>query len=440
MKKFVAMFLTLALTFGSFCFAGGEEYDYDHAFGELEDRVVYLEEKKNTALLTPEKFYVFSENGAANVYETGLAAKDIKAMFTDESAAYYLTGSTRGYQLIYTLNRVTQNGLKKNGSIYFPPKERTEPNYTENFIPYGVRYTLYKKSVVFEAIPRTEDGVMSPVQFGFILNSLSPFFSMEEDTSRMRINQHGYYVNGHFIMPAGWNGKQSEYFGKQFSASEHGGYDSLLYMPNLHDFALKNGNKVSLFFTEDYADKDLIKNILKNERSGLFMCDNEFPDSTGDPLPKYSQPELIVEAYGENTLIQGDITEFGNGILSVGKDADENSGGFKNAYIAFYDKDVRKAKKTFITDFTKKDEAKVSTPRIMQYDKDTYVLWYETKDGKTVMKYGKLNKNAAFDGTLFTVEKDGIVPIRPLMRENKLYYVTETDGAYSINTKNIKAQ
>ena len=438
-NKLTAAILTFALALTPVNLVFGHNF-YDHAYGDIDGRIVYLSDKDEPALITPEKFYVFSSKGTL-VYDTDIPCDEVKAMFADDASAFYLTGETNGDHVTYYLHKISRDGKRKSGKMEFPPKLReTDPDYTDSFTPYNTKYSFYKNYVMFETVPQTESGIKSPLHFGFARNSLASILNLEEDVGIKVIPQPPVQHHGGSTPSGGGGGgkgSRSDYDPQVSSSLNIGGYDSVHYTSYLYDYALKDSSGVSLLFPQVYADGSLIHQIQNNNSSGLFICENEYPESTGDPLPKYTNPRLVVESYDNDSLVTGDIYDYRNGIIAVGKDANANSQGFKNAFVAFYDLDVNKGKKCFITDYTPKDGINVSTPYIKVYKGKTYIFRYETKEDKTVLKYGKLNKNAELENVCVIDDKD-IIPAEPMIREDLLYYIVQKDGQYSIARKNFK--
>lgn len=396
------------------------DFDYDRAYYSDDRRLVY-KENGDTAYVTNSRIIIFDKNGKQTKdLAIDLKGKTPKLYFNNGNYHYFLTGELSGNKLNYTLIRFDEFGgrTSKTLSVDCNP----EFSYKSAFSKGGLRYLKGEYMAFFEVVPDAKDNRKasdekawdvrrSPVEyFGFQLNPLYEF----EDSEKLRENPlfkemlSGIYENIDY---------------------DNGSYDFLIGGNGQKPEMLFNGTDKKTGSAYEWGDREIFKQAYENSKTGLFFCKNK---RSGRTAEVYAQP--IVESYSKNSLIVGDIAALGGSVITTGKDYG-SAKNFKNAFISYYDDDMKNSKKNFITAYKLSDGVKVSTPYIIKKDASkAWAVWYETKGGETVFKYGRLTQSGKIDGSINTVSGD-IVPVRPVYRADKLYYITNDKTKYTM--KNI---
>ena len=414
-------------------------YNYDWDISDCEDQFTWTTANGDKVYISGDTMVCFNNNGRqTNKTKFSLAGYKPAAYFTEGKYHYFLTGKIENNRLQYRLNKVDEYGHVKMAEASV--KCNSDFEYRSAFSETAVRYSWDSRTAVFEVRPDADDKkAQRNEKEGYLRRSPIVYFAF--DLARMvDIDDSKEFTKNSAL-------KMNMYQGR---------YDSTPYAAKAYDFVL-GGCKQSpvLFFNgtqldddgivhidepQNYGDNAMFKKIYDSPKAGLFIITAPTKGS-GRPLA-FNSENLIVQAdNNKNSLIVGDIVDYGDAVVTTGKDTSPADKKFKNACISYYNTETKTSKKTYLTQYKTEDNIKVGTPYAFTYDKYGIITWYETdkSSGTTVIKWAKLKKSGGIDGDIKTVQSDGIVPVRPLINNVYIYYVTkDADGIYKVNTFKYK--
>ncbi|MBQ8941261.1 MAG: hypothetical protein IJ062_05435 [Firmicutes bacterium] len=442
-RRFFALAAALIMSLSCNVFAQG--YDYDHDYNDFTEQFSLKTGSDEKAYVTGDEIVLFNSSGKQTKKVKYSLSGEPKAYFTQGNYHYFLTGKVDRNKLVYTLNKVDEFGKTKLVDAVID--QFPDFKYKNAFSDIPVRFTYNQNTVVFEICPDAEDtrkayqekdGYLRRSPMVYAAFEFVGMYELEQVTQISKSAKADEYVGNSSI---GYRKK------KTIELVNEDKYDSTAYNTGSYDFVLGGAKqKPSLFFNGAgydstyvdiqtplfFASNSMFKSIYDSSKTGLFICTS--PEKK-DGANMFGDAKLAVEAENKDSLIIGDIMDYGDSVIITGKDGRE----FKNIFASYYNTETKRSKKTYLTNYKKTDNVKLSTPYAFNYDNTGIVLWYETSAEGTVIKYVKLKKSGGADGDTKVIKTKDIIPAKPLFKENYVYYITQsTDGAYKADEYKYK--